>query len=195
MYSLSNTQKQIETKYREIAVLRKEQVAIAKSEGLKEVPNYIFRDAMGNEVSLAALFENHDELILIHNMGKSCPHCTLWADGLSSAAQHIQNRCAFALSSPDDYLTLAEFASGRDWRFPFVSAHDSNFAEDMGFSHVNVNGKKVFTPGYSTFLKKEGKIYRVAFDLFGPGDFYSPIWHMMDLLYHSDREWHPKFSY
>jgi hypothetical protein len=52
-----------------------------------------------------------------------------------------------------------------------------------------------YTPGFTTFLKKEDKIYRVACDLFGPGDLFSPIWPMMDMLHHSDKEWHPKVSY
>jgi hypothetical protein len=44
-------------------------------------------------------------------------------------------------------------------------------------------------------LKKDNKIFRVACDLFGPGDFYSPIWHMMDMLYYEEKVWSPKFGY
>jgi predicted dithiol-disulfide oxidoreductase (DUF899 family) len=195
MYGHTEIQKKIQDKYDEIAVLRKEQVALSKSEGLREVENYFFKDKDGQSVSLLDLFQHHDELIVIHNMGKSCPYCTLWADGLSSSTPHLLNRCGFALVSPDDYQTMAEFTSNRDWKFPYYSGAESSFISDMGFSHQTEDGKTRYTPGFTTFLKKEDKIYRVACDLFGPGDFYSPIWPMMDMLHHSDKEWHPKVRY
>ena len=186
--------KLLEEKFNQIAALRKEIVEIAKSEGLREVENYIFKDKHGEDASLSDLFESHDELIVIHNMGKSCPYCTLWADGLSSATPHFQNQCGFALVSPNDYKTMSEFATPRDWKFPYYSAADTSFISDMGFVKEH-NGKMGYWPGFTTFLKKEGKIYRVACDYFGPGDFYAPIWHFKDMLFHSDREWQPKFSY
>jgi predicted dithiol-disulfide oxidoreductase (DUF899 family) len=195
MYGHTEIQKKIQDKYDEIAILRKEQVALSKSEGLREVENYIFKGKDGQSVSLLDLFQHHDELIVIHNMGKSCPYCTLWADGLSSSTPHLLNRCGFALVSPNDYQTMAEFASNRDWKFPYYSGAETSFISDMGFSLQTEDGKTRYTPGFTTFLKRENKIYRVACDLFGPGDFYSPIWPMMDMLHHADKEWHPKVSY
>ena len=65
----------------------------------------------------------------------------------------------------------------------------------MGFSTINEDGKTSYWPGFTTLLKKDGKIYRVACDTFGPGDSFSPIWGMIDMLHHSDKEWHPKFTY
>lgn len=195
MYGHTEIQKRIQDKYDEIAALRKEQVAIAKSEGLREVENYSFKDKDGNTVTLREMFQGHDELIVIHNMGKSCPYCTLWADGLSSSTLHIQNRCSFALVSPNDFQTMCEFVAKRDWKFPCYSGSESNFIADMGFAHKTDDGKVRFTPGFTTFLMQQDKIYRVACDLFGPGDMFSPIWPMMDMLYHSDKEWYPKFSY
>lgn len=195
MYGNTPIQKQIEAKYHEIAELRKQQIAIAKSEGLREVENYLFMDKDGNEVSLSQLFGDKDELILIHNMGKSCPYCTLWADGLSSSTPHILNRCAFALISPNDWQTMRDFAATRNWMFSCLSAFDTTFIGDMGYSVISEDGKTRYIPGYTTFVKKDARTYRVASDLFGPGDFYSPIWGMLEMLYHSDREWHPKFNY
>ena len=195
MYGYTEIQKKIQDKYDEIAALRKEQVAIAKSEGLCEVENYSFKDKNGNVVTLREMFQDHNELIVIHNMGKSCPYCTLWADGLSSSTPHIHNRCGFALVSPNDYSTMSDFAANRDWKFPYYSGAETSFISYMGFSHQTEDGKTRYTPGFTTFLKKEDKIYRVACDLFGPGDLFSPIWPMMDMLHHSDKEWHPKFRY
>lgn len=185
---------EIKEKYAQIAQLKKEIVSLKKAEGLREVENYIFQDKDGSQVSLSDLFGQHDELIIIHNMGKSCPYCTLWADGLSSGTPHFQNRCGFALISPNPFEIMKEFGAPRNWQFPYLSASESSFIADMGFV-VEKDGKKSFWPGFTTFVKKDSKIFRVASDEFGPGDFYAPIWHFLDFLYHSDREWHPKFSY
>jgi predicted dithiol-disulfide oxidoreductase (DUF899 family) len=180
--------------YKQIAELRKKQIEVAKGNGLEEVQDYVFKDTEGKEIRLMDLFGEQEELIVIHNMGKSCPYCTLWADGFSSSTPHIQDRCAFALTSPNDYETMRDFAKDRDWKFSYYSAFESSFTEDMGFSFVDENEKKRFWPGFTSFLKKDNKVYRVACDTFGPGDFFSPIWGMIDMLHHSEKEWHPKFN-
>ena len=35
------------------------------------------------KVRLSELFGDKNDLIVVHNMGKSCPYCTLWADGFN----------------------------------------------------------------------------------------------------------------
>lgn len=184
-------QSQIEAKYEEIAVLRKQQIEISKSHGLEEVQNYSFTNTEGIVVSLLDLFGSHDELILIHNMGKNCPYCTLWADGFIGMYRHITTRCAFALVSPNTYQEVAAFSASRNWTFPCLSANENTFSIDMGFQTISAEGKSSFMPGFTTFLKKEGKIFRVACDTFGPGDFYSPIWYFMEMLHYADKPWRP----
>lgn len=184
-------QNQIEAKYNEIGELRKKQIEISKRLGLEEISNYIFKDAEGNEVMLEELFGFHDELILIHNMGKNCPYCTLWGDGFIGMYRHIATRCGFVLVSPNNHQEVADFAASRNWTFPCVSANENTFSFDMGFQTINEEGKSSFMPGYTTFLKKEGKIYRVACDTFGPGDFYAPIWSFIEMLHHADKPWRP----
>ena len=186
---------QLDEIYKEIAVLRKKQVELSKSHGLEEVQMYIFKDIDGKEISILELFGDKEELIVVHNMGKSCPYCTLWADGFSSSTSHFQNRFAFALTTPNDYETMREFAKDRGWKFPYYSASESSFIEDMGFTFIGENEKRRYWPGFTSFLRKGDKVYRVACDTFGPGDFYSPVWGMIDMLHHSDKEWHPKLSY
>ncbi len=195
MNSTSDIKTKLEEKYHAISLLRKEIIALSKSEGLREVENYLFKYKDGIESSLLDFFGIHDELIVIHNMGKNCPYCTLWADGLSSSTPHIQNRCGFVLTSPNDYETMHEFAKDRDWKFPYFSSAENSFTADMGFSNTNEEGRVFYQPGFTSFIKKEGKIYRVASDTFGPGDVYSPIWHMIDMLHESEKEWRPKFKY
>ena len=44
----------------------------------------------GNKkVRLSSLFGEKDELILVHNMGRGCPYCTMWADGFNGVLPHL----------------------------------------------------------------------------------------------------------
>ena len=40
------------------------------------------------------------DLIVIHNMGASCPYCTLWADGFNGIYDHLADRAAFVALQP-----------------------------------------------------------------------------------------------
>jgi predicted dithiol-disulfide oxidoreductase (DUF899 family) len=155
------------------------------------VTDYSLRNAEG-EVKLSAMFGDRDELLLIHNMGKSCPYCTLWADGFNGVVPHLQNRAAFVVVSPDDAATQKEFAAGRGWRFDMYSAKGTSFAKDMGFE--DDKGKP--WPGVSTFEKgADGKIYRTGRTYFGPGDDFCSVWHLFDLLPKGVADWAPKYTY
>ena len=71
----------------------------------ESVNDYEFTAHDGSKVKLSELFGDRSELLLIHNMGKGCRYCTLWADGFNGVRQHLSNRAAFVLVSPDDYET------------------------------------------------------------------------------------------
>ena len=158
----------------------------------KEISDYVFLTHDGLEVKLSELFGDKDELLLIHNMGKGCPYCTLWADGFNGVLQHLENRAPFVVVSPDDYQTQKAFAEGRGWKFNMVSSHGTSFFKDLGFE----NAKGGAMPGVSSFEKSnDGKIYRVARTSFGPGDDYCAVWHLFDLLPKGSDGWAPKYSY
>ena len=160
------------------------------------VENYEFLDTEGKGVTLADLFGDSDELIVIHNMGRSCPYCTLWADGFNGVAPHLADRAGFVLISPDRPEVQKEFVEGRDWRFPTYSAAESTFIEDMGYLTRDEEGKVFYMPGYSVFRREEdGTIRRTGRDFFGPMDMYSGIWHLFALLPEGAGGWHPRFSY
>jgi predicted dithiol-disulfide oxidoreductase (DUF899 family) len=145
----------------------------------------------GAGVKLSDAFGEHDDLIVVHNMGKSCPYCTLWADNYNGAVEHLENRAAFVVVSPDEPATQRKFADGRGWRFRMLSAHGTDFIEDMGFA-----SERGFMPGFSTFRKKEdGTIVRVSHAPFGPGDDFCSVWHFFDLLADGPDGWEPQFSY
>ena len=153
------------------------------------VNDYQFADS-GGPVKLSELFGEHDTLFVIHNMGKACMYCTLWADGLNGVIDHIQSRAAFALSSPDDPETQAAFAKERGWRFHMVSHAGTSFAEDMGYT-----SEHGFEPGVSVFRRTEDAIVRVSDTSFGPGDDFCIVWPLFDLMPEGPDGWAPRYRY
>jgi predicted dithiol-disulfide oxidoreductase (DUF899 family) len=152
------------------------------------VHDYELLDSDGTGVRLSELFGDHADLIVVHNMGRSCPYCTLWADGFIGLHKHLVRRAAFVVSSPDTPEAQREFAASRGWPFRMVSVRDSSFPSDMGFKQ---DGD--YWPGYSTFQRQaDGSNRRVGKDLFGPGDDYCALWHMFDLLADGANEWQPE---
>ena len=149
-----------------------------------EVQDYTFHDRDGKEIKLSELFGDSDELMLVHNMGKSCRYCTLWADTINGFTDHLENRTSFVLSSPDNHEVMKEFADSRNWRFPMVSTEGTSFKKDVGFE-----SEQGVLPGVSVFKKKDGKIWHTNQDFFGPGDPYCGIWWMFELLENSVDGW------
>ncbi len=156
----------------------------------EEVHDYSFTDWSDNTIRLSELFGKKQDLILIHNMGRECPMCTMWADGFNGVLPHLEDRAAFVVTSPDSPAMQKKFARGRGWKFKMLSAQGTSFIEDMGLGTAEDP-----SPGVSAFHKKGGKVYRVAQDRFGPGDDYCSVWHLFGLLLGGDKGWHPKFRY
>ena len=163
---------------RQIAAIRdrmRETLAAAEPQ---EVDDYEFTSLQG-VVRLSSLFDEHDELILIHNMGVSCPLCTLWADGYNGIHQHVVRRAAFVVTSPDEPEVQQKIASSRGWVFPLVSHAGTAFAADMGYRKEDGS----WLPGVSVFRRAgPGKIVRVSDTSFSPGDDFCTLWHFFDLL-------------
>lgn len=194
---LGNTtlQEQIETLEQDVINKQKKLVELKKQAARREVPDYELQGAEGQTVALSSLFGDKEDLIVIHNMGVSCPYCTLWADGFNGVAAHLQNRAAFVLVSPDTPEVQQQFAASRNWKFPLYSAHGSTFSQDMGYSFEK-DGKAYQLPGFSTFRKMDdGSVVRVGADSFGPGDVYSGIWHLFALLEQGAGNWQPRYHY
>ncbi len=83
-------------------------------------------------VRLSQLFGDKRDLFVIHNMGRSCPACTLWADGFNGSYPHIADRAAFVVSSPDSPDVQRAFAASRGWRFPMVSHQGHQLCRGYG---------------------------------------------------------------
>src|ERR1700684_285660 len=66
----------------QIAALREQMRAMQATVEPEEVRNYAFATTAGS-TPLADLFGGKPDLFVIHNMGASCPYCTVWADGFN----------------------------------------------------------------------------------------------------------------
>lgn len=198
MNDLNNTteiRKRLETLEQEIAGKHDERRELLKQLAGEKVQNYALKNWNGGITSLSDMFGDRSELIIVHNMGRSCPYCTLWADGFNGVAHHLNNRVAFALVSPNSPEIQKDFAESRGWNFTMYSTEGSGFTRDLGYE-IDHEGQPYQLPGVSVFTKDaEGNITRASRDFFGPGDPYAGIWHLLDLLPNGPDGWHPKFSY
>lgn len=175
---------------KEITEKQAQVVALKKQLGQKTVSDYNLKGPNGIDVTLLDLFGDQDDLIVIHNMGRGCSYCTLWADGFNGVIQHLNNRASFVVVSPDTPEVQEAFAKERGWQFKMVSAAESNFIKDMGFTW-----DEGFMPGASTFKKQpDGTIIRVGMTFFGPGDPFCGVWHLFDLLEESTNDWQPQYK-
>ena len=181
--------------YQEFDSAQKKLAELRRKIPHEQVENYQLQGPNG-PVNLADLFGDKEDLILVHNMGAGCSYCTMWADNFNGVAEHLQDRAAFVLVSPDSPDDQQAFARGRGWRFPVFSAQGSSFTADMGFQSPADGFMSGFQPGVSVFRKSgDGVITRVAKDHFGPGDLYCGAWHLFNLLPDGWAGWNPQFEY
>ena len=188
--SYKNTARKLETYRRQITGLREKMRALQAAVEPEAVQDYDFATPEG-AVRLSRLFGRKDDLIVIHNMGLSCPYCTLCADGFNGLYDHLANRAAFAVASPDSPAVQKRFAAGRGWRFPMVSNKGTSFAADMGYRSEDGG----WIPGVSVFRRESGRLLRVADTSFSPGDDFCALWHILDLFPEGAEEWAPKLRY
>ena len=190
MTSYRDAARKLAAHRREIAKLRKKIRQVQASAKPETVDDYEFTTARGS-VRLCDLFADKDDLIVIHNMGTSCPACTMWADGFNGIYHHLADRAAFVVSSPDPPGVQKRFAARRGWRFPMVSHKGTTFADDMGYRSKSEG----WMPGISVFRRDAEGIVRVSDAPFDAGDDFCSIWRIFDLLPGGAGEWSPKFRY
>ena len=187
-----NPRAQLEALQKKIMEEKKMMTELWKKVPPQEVADYAFKAHDGSEVKLSEMFGSHKDLILVHNMGKGCRYCTLWADGFIGLTKHLENRGGFVVVSKDDYETQRDFYQSRGWNFKMFSSHDTTFNRDLGFEQED-GGQ---WPGVSALYKDEsGKIFRTGFSFFGPGDDFCALWPMLDLLKDGQNKWEPQYQY
>ena len=189
---MTTPQEEMRGLHEELGHLRERLNQLKRETAKGEVVDYELTDGAGNTVQLSELFGDQNDLIVVQNMGKSCPYCTLWADGFSGLAEHLSDRAAFVLVSPDPHEVARDFADSRGWNFTVLSSAGGDFKKDLGFE----NDQGEFMPGVSTFRREgDGAIRNVANDMFGPRDNYCAAWHFFDLLQDGSNDWSPKYGY
>ncbi|WP_417900307.1 DUF899 family protein [Bacillus haimaensis] len=186
---MSQTQVMSEIQKLELEIMEKKKQLAELRKGNKGEPveNYTFATSHNKPVTLLELFGDKEELLVVHNMGKSCSYCTMWADGFNGVYHHIIKKASFVVSSPDNTADQENFAAERNWIFPMVSTKENSFKEDMGFVLEGMN-----YPGVSVFTRNEkGKIFHHAKTFFGPGDDFCSVWSFFDLLPSGYEEYRP----
>ncbi|MFK7913413.1 MAG: DUF899 family protein [Pseudomonadales bacterium] len=173
----------------EIAKLRSELKTLQQQPPGQSVDNHTF-DTRSGQVTLQTLFAGETHLIVIHNMGITCNHCTLWADGLNGLYEHLRSKAAFVVASPDEPRVQESFANTRNWNFPMVSDPGSAFAQAMGYT---VNGGAF--PGVSVFRQEAERIERIADAPFGENDLFCALWPLFDMLGEHTADWEPQLQY
>jgi predicted dithiol-disulfide oxidoreductase (DUF899 family) len=163
--------------------------ALRKAEPPVEIGDYAFQTE-GGETTLSALFSGRDLMLVIHNMGQACRYCTLWADGLNGLVPHLEDAFALLLVSKDPPDVQRRLAQDRGWRFRMASHGGGPYMKEQGEMLGYAN-----CPGAVVYEKRGGKILRRARTGFGPGDLYSPMWHLLALAGISESEWTPQFHY
>lgn len=163
---------------------------LRRASALGAVEDFELRDRSG-PLKLSSLFGDRRDLLVIQNMGRKCPYCTMWADGFNGLLAHLEDRAAFVVVSPDPPNVQDEARRERGWRFRMVSSSGSRFKIALGFERDGMQ-----TPGVSAFRRgDDGTVRNVGNDIFGPGDTYCGAWHFFDLLEGGAGEWQPKLKY
>lgn len=159
------------------------------------------------EVRLSELFTGPGrDLVVYHFMyGKTqtepCPMCTMWIDGFSGIAHHIDQNIDFAVVAAADLPALREHARSRGWTgLCLLSAAKNAFKQDLASedeegnqdSTVSVfarddNGAVRHT--YSTHPRMSEELGERGIDLL------APIWHVLDLTPRGRGDWYPSLSY
>jgi predicted dithiol-disulfide oxidoreductase (DUF899 family) len=187
--TLRNTPHILELSTRLQAVRKELRQALAET-ARADVGEYVFQTLDG-PVTLKSLFGDKRDLFVVHNMGKGCNSCSMWADGLNGFYPHIADRAVLVVASPDSPAVQAEFAASRGWRFPMVSTMGTSFSADMGFATA-AGGPM---PGVSAFQMKGGQVVRVSASPFDDFDEFCLAWRLFDLLPEGANGWRPQRNY
>ena len=177
---------ELQTIYAEIHSKRKRAVELtAKLGDIAVSHDYEFTSSEGSKVKLSEMFGENKNLFVVHNMGRNCSFCTMWADGFNGMYKYLEKRgkSGFVLMAGDDIEAHKEFKKSRGWTFQSYSAKENDFSKEMGFQ----NDMGGIEPGLSVLEKtNDGKIRRINQDWFGPTDMYCSVWRFLELLPHEN---------
>jgi predicted dithiol-disulfide oxidoreductase (DUF899 family) len=100
----------------------------------RHVADYELARPSGKTVLLSELFGERSFLVLVHNMGRECYFCRVYADELEAGYRLIEPRAALVYVGPDSPEELAEIVADRQYRAHVVCDAGTTLAADLGFS-------------------------------------------------------------
>ncbi len=136
----------------------KKRKTVEKKHGITD---YLLTDNDGGKVKLSSLFDKQEYLIILHNMGKTCPSCVIYGDEFNGARQHLQKHAAFCAVGPDDPHTQKFYVKERGWQFSLYSSKGTTFARDLGFESEKGDAQA----GVSILTKKPGGVMLILTQL------------------------------
>lgn len=129
-----------------------------------EVEDYEFNGPDG-PVRLSELFGEHDLLMAQHFMfgpewETGCPSCTWATDVLPAHMDRLDEASiSFAMISQAPVEKLQAYRAERGWDHLWVSSGDTTFHTDWGWTLTDPEGYTGPVPGYSYYLRRDGKVY------------------------------------
>ena len=120
----------------------------------KRIDDYTLRGNDGRNVKLSEIIGTRDHLIVLHNMGETCPSCLIYGSEFNGALKHIEARAAFCAVGPDDSATQKAYVERNGWEFNLYSGKETSFIKDLGFEDEEGNAQ----PGISILEKKNDSI-------------------------------------
>lgn len=79
----------------------------------RTVEDHRLRDKDCKEVRLSSPFGKRECLVVLHNMGKTCPHCALCGDEFHGMLHHLEEDAGFYVVGPDDPKTRKAYVKER----------------------------------------------------------------------------------
>ena len=174
---------------KEIFDLSAELNALRRKVPPQQVPNYRLATLSG-KVTLLDLFSGKDRLLAIHNMGQGCRYCTLWADGFNGILGHLESAMSVVLLSRDPPQLQRNFADSRNWRFRLASHGGGSYIREQTVTEGMDNA-----PGAVLYQRSGEQVLRKNSAIFGPGDRFCSLWHLLALAGVEEGGWTPQFRY
>lgn len=169
---------------------------------VKVEKDYVFEGPNGM-VHLRDLFEGKSQLIVYHFMFENdweegCKSCSFIADHYEPAIIHLANRdVSLVTISRAPVEKLESFKKRMNWKFNWLSSHNSDFNRDFhvsftdeeletGKGYYNFEEGKLFgtkeAPGISVFAMDDGKIYH-TYSAYARGlENFLLTYHLLDIV-------------
>ncbi|WP_009964156.1 DUF899 domain-containing protein [Verrucomicrobium spinosum] len=181
---------------------------------VKVEKNYVFDTPTGKK-SLADLFAGNSQLIVYHFMfgpgwKEGCPGCSFMVDHFDGPHIHLFHHDVTLIAVSRATLPeLEEYKTRMGWKFPWVSAHDTDFNQDYHVSATEgdkARGKMEYNfeetdleidelPGVSVFYKDDhGNVFHTYSDYARTTESLLGAYHFLDITPKGSNENGPNFN-